>query len=632
MVARQRGVLKKVGAIHLILLAGLFHGLLYVFLVPPWQHYDEPGHFEFAWLLANRSGLPSAGDYDQNMRREVAASMIEHGFFNDLDIQANLLSQNTPIWIGISQIDNPPLYYWIIALPLRLVPTSDITFQLYLCRFVSLLFYLLTLLATYGVLSEFTTSDNTTQWLIPVTLVLLPGFTDLMTAVNSDVGAVAFFSLFLWASLRMMQRGFTPIRLITVGLLAAACYWTKNTAAIALPLLVFPLFFSIFRGRRQSLAWIILGVGITVGILIVFTSGDVAYWYQPTTQTTPTRVTSKQAPLGSHVFQIDTSSGVHTQNLIQLFSSSQVKKLRGQTVTLGYWIWANQPVSYHSPSLRSDQQSYFQYVDVTQSPTFHTFTTKIASSTRHLQIVLYAPAKPGMIIYVDGLILIKGDFSQRGKPVMSDTGGKAGTWGGKSFVNTIRNASAEQGWPRLRSTFQKLILNKTPLQPNMVMASLADWRNSRWYYQTTAKQLIRTFWGQFGWGHIRLSRNAYISLSILTALGILGGLVALWRNRKTITWPSIALLTAATLGIWGVALVRGIYSIAGTVFIPSARYAYPAIIPTVWMLCIGWAEWSRMLERWMHIPKWAKIAVYLISFLFLDILSIWTIARFYGKL
>jgi membrane-anchored protein YejM (alkaline phosphatase superfamily) len=81
-----------------------------------------------------------------------------------------------------------------------------------------------------------------------------------------------------------------------------------------------------------------------------------------------------------------------------------------------------------------------------------------------------------------------------------------------------------------------------------------------------------------------------------------------------------------------VALVRGIYSIAGTVFIPSARYAYPAIIPTVWMLCIGWAEWSRMLERWMHIPKWAKIAVYLISFLFLDILSIWTIARFYGKL
>lgn len=630
--AWQRGVLKKVEAIHFILLAGLIHGLLYVFLLPPWQHYDEPGHFEVAWLIANRPGLPSPGEYDQGMRREAAASMIEHGFFKDLNLQPNLLDQNAPIWIGISQTDNPPLYYWIAALPLRLVRTSDITFQLYLCRFISLLFYLLTILAAYGALTELTPADNPVRWLIPVTLVLLPGFTELMTAVNSDVGAVAFFSLFLWASLHMIQRGFTLTRLIAASLVAAACYWTKNTAAIALPLLAFPVLFSILRGRRQAIAWALLCTGILVSVLVIFTSGDVAYWYQPTSQTTATRAASPQAPLGSYAFQLDASSGAQTDNLIQLLSSSQVQKLRGKTVTFGYWIWVNQPVKLPSPLIKDDQQVYSESIEATPKPAFHAFAVKIAGNTYHLQIVLKAPVEPGIVIYLDGLVLVKGDFTQSGTPVMLDDGGQRGTWGGKSFVNPIRNASAEQAWPRPRALIQSLINKISPLRPNMVLASLADWQNSRWYYRTTAKQLLQTFWGQFGWGHIPLSRNTYIALSILTALGVCGGLVRFWRSRKSIAWGAFALLAAAVLWIWGAALVRGIHSITGDVFIPSARYAFPAIIPTLWVLCAGWAELPRLFERWLRIPAWMKIAVFLESFLLLDILSIWTIARYYGKL
>ena len=83
-----------------ILFLGIINGLIFVFLVPPWQHYDEPGHFEYAWLIANHNKLPEAGDYDQEMRIEVAASMIEHGFFDKLKFRPNLLSQSEPIWIG----------------------------------------------------------------------------------------------------------------------------------------------------------------------------------------------------------------------------------------------------------------------------------------------------------------------------------------------------------------------------------------------------------------------------------------------------------------------------------------------------------------------------------------------------
>lgn len=582
--------------------------------------------------MANRPGLPSRGEFDQNMRREVAASMVENGFFKDLNMQPDLLDQNSPVWIGISQTDNPPVYYWIAALPLRLVPTSDIIFQLHLSRLISLVFYLITIVAAYGIISELTQPENPARWLIPLTLVLMPGFTELMTAVNSDVGAVGFFSLFIWVSIRLIHRGFSILRMAAAILLAAVCFWTKNTAAPAIPLLILPILFSTLRGHRQKIAWAILGVIIPVVILTVFTSGDVAFWYQPVSQITHTRLASVQAPLGSHVFQLDASSGVNTNNLMQLLSFNQIQKFRGRTITLGYWIWASQPIQYHSPLVKNDEVTFSESINVTQSPTFHAFSMKIPGDTRHLQVILDAPPQKGINIYIDGLVLAKGDFTQSGKPAMLDINGHLGTWGGKSIVNPIRNASAEQVWPRPRSMVQSILEKISPLRPNMVLASLSDWQNSRWYYISTAKQLFRTFWGQFGWGHIRFNRVVYIILFILTAFSVLGSVIAFWRNRKQIAWPIFGYLAVAVIGIWGAALIRGIQSIAGSVFIPSARYAYPAIIPTVLLLYVGWAEWPHVIQRWLPVPRWVKITLFMAAFLALDILSVWTIAHFYGKL
>jgi len=48
-----------------ILVLALANGLLYLVLVPPWQHYDEPTHFEYAWLrlwCINRPLLGANGE------------------------------------------------------------------------------------------------------------------------------------------------------------------------------------------------------------------------------------------------------------------------------------------------------------------------------------------------------------------------------------------------------------------------------------------------------------------------------------------------------------------------------------------------------------------------------------------
>lgn len=63
----------------IILALALVHGLLYVFLVPPWQHYDEPAHFEYVWLKGHGKELTWEGD--QGFRKTVLRSMIANDFY-----------------------------------------------------------------------------------------------------------------------------------------------------------------------------------------------------------------------------------------------------------------------------------------------------------------------------------------------------------------------------------------------------------------------------------------------------------------------------------------------------------------------------------------------------------------------
>ena len=60
----------------LALVIALVHGLLYVLLVPPWSHYDEPAHFEYVALIARHSRLPRPDEVDVALRRELGLSLI----------------------------------------------------------------------------------------------------------------------------------------------------------------------------------------------------------------------------------------------------------------------------------------------------------------------------------------------------------------------------------------------------------------------------------------------------------------------------------------------------------------------------------------------------------------------------
>ena len=68
----------------LILLVALLHGIFYIFLMPPWQHYDEPNHFEHVWLAASLGRPATQEDYDLEMSRAVIVSMVRNHFYKDI--------------------------------------------------------------------------------------------------------------------------------------------------------------------------------------------------------------------------------------------------------------------------------------------------------------------------------------------------------------------------------------------------------------------------------------------------------------------------------------------------------------------------------------------------------------------
>lgn len=620
-------------AFSLVLIFAFGLGLLFVILVPPWQHYDEPTHFEYAWLIANRPNLPQVGDYDQEMRRKVAASMMEHGFFKGLDFTPNLLAIDTPIWIGISQTNDPPLYYWVVAIPLRLMKTSDITIQLYLGRLVSLLFYLVSILSAYGVIVELTRPGSPMRWIIPLSIAMLPSFVDLMTAINNEVGATALFSLFLWCAVVLLRRGFSIPWMAGLVISGLLCWWVKNTVVIAVLLIPVVLVLSGLRGRWNWAAWGIIGLAAVLGLFSLFSGGDAAFWFRDRTQVDSVRVTTGEVSISRFALQLTLKSRETPAVLFQIIPVQTTYGLRGKIVSLGAWIWANQPQMVRSPILDDGTHLTYSNFDITVQPTFHVITATVGSDTSRLRIILSpisGSAPVDNTIYYSGLILAMGERPANELPLFSNPDASQGNWGSQPFRNLLLNPIAEDGWVRLRPWVENFISKKSPLKASLILPSLLDLRVSKGYYRATAMQLFRTFWAKFGWGQVPLlGEKPFRVLAVISLASLMGSVLFVLRSWRRLPWKVIFVMGLATVTIWGATIVRGISVIDGGTWLPAARYAYPAIIPTMLVFSTGLLELLRIIGGWLHISAYWQGCVYFILFTGLDLLAVVSIYTFY---
>jgi hypothetical protein len=598
----------------LVLMIALCQGMLYLCLQPPWQHYDEPTHFEYAWLIAHYPGLPQPGTADQALRRDIAASMIQYDFFRNLPRPA--LLTNGTIEIGITELGHPPTYYLLVSLSLRLVAHLDITSQLYIARGVSVLLFVLVIGITAGLMRDLTPRGHVLRWAVPLTIALIPPFVDLMTAVNNDVGAVAVFSLFLWGAVRAIRFGLSWPRLAWVFGTALLAGWTKNTAAIAIPLALLAclIAFWIQRGWRwRWLALVALG-GCTALLVLVFGWGDAAYWYPGAGEAahiSSTRVVSTDAQVGSRAIVLETQPG-DARQLINPLLGEQVHLAVGQTITIGGWLWSDQPPMSATTGVMfktldmAEAQPVTHPIQLSATPTFVAWTFEVPRQTFLLQYLLAASSPADAAapahLYLDGALIVVGSYPIDQVPSFDDQSASSGAWGGRRFTNLLRNGSAEDGWPRLRPWVDRALVSYIHRSPAQSVAAIFDPRRiAEVFLPYMVQPPTDTFVDSFAWSNVKLAdplwRYLARYLAVLALIGCLRWLI----GRRSKTWDALrpALLFLALVGvlIWLNTIFRPLPLLGEMYVVPVARYTFPAIIVTTLAIVGGWwALWPSKLR------------------------------------
>jgi len=618
-----------------VMMIGLLHGLIYLFMMPPWQHYEEPSHFEYIWLISTRLALPKYPAYDQEERRVIASSMIEHGFFHNLRFLPDLESQDEPIWIGVNVTGALPLYHMLAAVPLRFFLNTKVETQLYVLRFFSLCLYISTIFIAYKITCEFVTHGNTLRWMVPGSMALVPGFADLMTSVNNDVGATFMFSIFLFASVRIILRGFSLSRLFGLSCIAILCFFTKNTVIIAIPLGILAIVLSLSKPRTIVFLTTISGIFIIAVLVSVFSWGDAAYWYRNSPQDQPNRTESRSAPLGRYIFHtiFDGETPKNFQ-FSQTLTSAEFNSLKGHIITVGAWIWSTKKIEAYLPVVTDGVGVYEQSIAIDKKPTWYSFIVTINENASQIQVHLRSPVlqnNSGKIdVYYDGIVLLPGDFSQFIAPVFLDNQANSFTWNNEIRKNYIRNGSAEKPWPWVRPQFERLV-QKYPwlahLSPSIYVSAFFDWERTGWIYRISAVRIFQTFWGRFGWAHIPLSQIWYWILFLVTILAGIANLFSLKRiiSNHLSSWNvAILWLNLSMIVLWGIVLTRGLFTAnQDHVFIPSARYGFPVMIPTILILSAGWYIMLKHLRT-------LKTPLFFVLFIVLDFSSILTVVHYYS--
>jgi hypothetical protein len=638
-----------------VLATALIHGLLYMFLVPPWQHYDEPTHFEYAWLIANRLKLPQEGDQDATMRRETMRSMVTHGFYthNNLGPAPNVDAlPDDQLNLFLSQLDDPPGYYLFAALPLVLARNADITTQLYLNRMASLLLLLVSVAIAWAAVREVTTETSSLRWAVPLSIALLPAYVDIMTAANNDAGANTVFAAFLWVSLICIKRGLSPSRFIALIALCGVCFFIKRTVAVAIAIAPLVVLLAVLRGQHTRIAWAALGLGVAALLIGLYAWGDAAAWYRGTQQLTTTRDAAPGAidatiNLGPTAFRLDAATGQSPPSVLQLIPPDQANAMGDKVVTLGAWIWATQPTTVSLPTLfvQGGSQRFSHQAQVNATPSFHAFTITLPTQPARTWVTLTPfdqPTSAPMTVFYDGVVLIEGQSAISEPPRFDNAAAQTGSWGERPFVNRVRNASAENAWPYLRPFWTALPpMNRTrEFVPYNLTISPLDPVGAGWYFSTAVENILRTFWSAAGWGGVRLSDTWYIGLKLVTAAGVIGGLwvASALRLRKWLFWTALGVVGLATASIIGLTFLRGIHSLLYSVFIPGARYLFPVLWPIMLLLVAGWRELARgvqaMSAGFEAVKGWRwnviGCVVFVSLFVALDVVALFRIVTYYG--
>jgi hypothetical protein len=293
----------------LIWLCFVARGVFYSAAVPLWEGYDEWSHFAvIRWMAVRGDVLVSR---DSPVPRDVQASLelvplptalrdspppaVTHDAYWRLSIEERRRREasfrSMPFsWKreesggGLKAYEalQPPLYAWMMALPLRLSGTASLAAQVLWLRLLSVAIASLTIPLVFFVGRSVFGKDGVALGAAAI-VAAMPEFAVDIARVGNECVAVVLFTALTWMMIEWGRMGFSRSRALGIGLVLGLGLLAKAYFLAAVPAIVVVLLYRFWRarGRRRQ----VLFEALIIGSVSTALAG---WWYARNVVTTGT--------------------------------------------------------------------------------------------------------------------------------------------------------------------------------------------------------------------------------------------------------------------------------------------------------------------------------------------------------
>lgn len=257
-----------------LLLLTAFLGTFYIVYIPPWQSPDECTHFEYVHVLS-RGGDLFHPRPDWELQKLIIRSMDRYGYWYHVGVEVpdplpERFHRAPFAKNAFSQMHkNPPGYYLMASILLRLGNSQSLLARFYQLRILSLLFTLLTVVVAFSVAREASPGRPLFYLSVAAFTASLPQFLVIGTSVSPDPLINLIGSLIIWGVFKSLHPGSKQHLPALVILFTAIGFMVSYKFFMILPALSFSLPLAIWirssaRGCRFRLVVILLGEMVVV--------------------------------------------------------------------------------------------------------------------------------------------------------------------------------------------------------------------------------------------------------------------------------------------------------------------------------------------------------------------------------
>jgi hypothetical protein len=281
----------KTRLMWLIWVCFVMRGLFYSVLFPIWEGYDEHAHFAFIQHVVFPGGLPGLRDpvskeIDESLKlvpvpweiRGWSRDFVPHDAFwkmpeSEQTRRQNALKSLAPElsrepggkWLNIYEAKQPPLYYWIFSVPMRLSWNLSLPARVLLLRFLAVL--LTSILVPLGFrIAALVLNDRKVALMAIALAAAMPELIIDIARVGNECLGVVVYCLVLYFALQVASSPGQTGNALLLGVSLGLGLLTKSYFLTALPVAVLLVIFAVYRrGKRGVLnALIVCAVPVAI--------------------------------------------------------------------------------------------------------------------------------------------------------------------------------------------------------------------------------------------------------------------------------------------------------------------------------------------------------------------------------